>query len=94
MQFLDLKRKKDTEDPDKKWITSWNDYLWRIKYFYRWLINTKDKEIDTVYHGNWSTSSFINIRLKRTKRLNPFCLNAILLYGPNFLKAAAKTNEV
>ena len=34
IQFLDLKRKKDTEDPDKKWITTWNDYLWRIKYFY------------------------------------------------------------
>jgi integrase/recombinase XerD len=52
IQFLDLKRKKDLEDPDKKWITTWNDYLWRIKYFYRWLSNTKDNEMDTAYHDN------------------------------------------
>ena len=71
-QFLDLKRKDDIEDPDKKWITTWNDYLWRIKYFFRWLINTKNKEIDITSHDNWSTPSFINIRMKRTKRLSPY----------------------
>ncbi len=35
IEFLDLKRKTEVEDSDKKWITTWNDYLWRIKYFYR-----------------------------------------------------------
>jgi integrase/recombinase XerD len=35
LQFLDLKRKTEDKDPDKKWITTWNDYLWRLKYFYR-----------------------------------------------------------
>ena len=30
--FLDSKRKTDRDDPDKKWITTWNDYLWRLKY--------------------------------------------------------------
>ena len=70
--FLDLKRKKDTEDPDKKWITTWNDYLWRIKYFYRWLTNTKGKEIDSISHDKWSTPPFTNIRMKRTKRLSPY----------------------
>ena len=70
--FLDLKRKKDTEDPDKKWITTWNDYLWRIKYFYRWLTNTKGKEIDSISHDKWSTPPCTNIRMKRTKRLSPY----------------------
>ena len=40
--FLDLKRKSDKNDSDKKWITTWNDYLWRLKYFFRWLYNARD----------------------------------------------------
>jgi integrase/recombinase XerD len=31
--YLDSKRKTVDEDPDKKWIITWNDYLWRLKYF-------------------------------------------------------------
>ena len=31
ISFLDTKIKNSEEDPDKKWITTWNDYLWRIK---------------------------------------------------------------
>lgn len=39
--FLDTKAKSIESDPDKKWITTWNDYLWRIKYLFRWLHNYK-----------------------------------------------------
>jgi integrase/recombinase XerD len=39
--FLDTKIKDSQIDPDKRWITTWNDYLGRIKYFFRWLHNTK-----------------------------------------------------
>src|SRR5215208_6390630 len=31
--FLDKRRKSKQEDPEQRWITTWNDYLWRIKYF-------------------------------------------------------------
>jgi hypothetical protein len=41
IKYLDSKRKTIEEDPDKKWIITWNDYLWRLKYFYRWLYNAK-----------------------------------------------------
>lgn len=44
LQFLDLKRKDDSEDQDKKWITTWNDYLCRLKYFYRWLYKAWGKD--------------------------------------------------
>jgi integrase/recombinase XerD len=37
--FLDTKIKSFEEDPDKKCIITWNDYLGRIKYFMRWLYN-------------------------------------------------------
>ena len=41
ISFLNTKIKNSNDDPDKKWITTWNDYLWRIKYFFRWLHNHK-----------------------------------------------------
>lgn len=40
-QFLDTKIKGTDVDPDKKWITTWNDYLNDIKCFLRWLFNEK-----------------------------------------------------
>ena len=39
--FLDTRRKNKDEDPEQKWITTWNDYLWRIKIFYTSYYNTK-----------------------------------------------------
>lgn len=41
ISFLNTKIKETDADPDKKWITTWNDYLWRIKYFFRWFHNYK-----------------------------------------------------
>lgn len=41
VRFLDTKVKPEQVDPDKKWITTWNDYLWRLKLFIRWLYNDK-----------------------------------------------------
>jgi hypothetical protein len=29
LRFLDTKIKPEQIDPDKRWITTWNDYLWR-----------------------------------------------------------------
>ena len=42
INYLDTKIKNSQVDPDKKWITTWYDYLCRIKYFYRRLHNTKN----------------------------------------------------
>ena len=36
-KFLDTKIRSNSEDPDQRWITTWNDYLVRIKHFFRWL---------------------------------------------------------
>ena len=35
LSFLDTKIKNKEEDPDGKWMRTWNDYLQRIKYFFR-----------------------------------------------------------
>jgi hypothetical protein len=35
ISFLDRKTKTEQIDPDRKWIATWNDYLWRLKLFFR-----------------------------------------------------------
>jgi hypothetical protein len=37
--FLNTKIKSYDIDPDKRWITTWNHFLNRIKLFMRWLYN-------------------------------------------------------
>jgi integrase/recombinase XerD len=90
LKFLDSKRKSIREDPEQKWITTWNDYLWRIKYFYRWLYNYLKGQNENV--DEWKTPDFINIKKKRTKRLSPYSegdiwdkdeLLSIVKYEPN-----------
>jgi integrase/recombinase XerD len=77
ISFLDTKIKSVQEDPDRKWITTWNDYLNDIKYFFRWLYNNKSKENEYNKNGeiassDWETPSFARIKKKKTKRLSPY----------------------
>jgi len=73
LSFLDTKIKTKEEDPDQKWITTWSDYLHRIKHFLRWLHNNNSSSS----HGsspieNWETPTFLQIKEKRTKRVSPY----------------------
>jgi integrase/recombinase XerD len=63
--FLDIKIKSLDEDPDKKWIITWNDYLGRIKYFMRWLHNYRVNSA-SIYQSDWITSAFVRIKEKKT----------------------------
>lgn len=75
-KFLDTKIRSVSDDPDKRWITTWNDYLVRIKHFFRWLHNYRirlDQNPDqSSASTDWQTPSFVNIKKKRTKRLSPY----------------------
>jgi integrase/recombinase XerD len=73
--FLNTKIKDHDLDPDKRWITTWNDYLWRIKYFFRWLYNyriVKDKGEEPTNNSDWITPSFVSISKKKSKRISPY----------------------
>ena len=88
--FLDTKMKPDTSDPEKRWITTWNDYLVRIKYFFRWLYNSKTKSEDnkSLSFAEWTTPEFASIRTRRTKRLSPY--NEIEIWDLEELKVVIK----
>ena len=66
--ILFLDSRKRNKDPDQKWITTWNDYLWRIKIFYRWYYNTKILKNNVFDSRNWTTPDFINIPKFTTAR--------------------------
>jgi integrase/recombinase XerD len=73
--FLDTRIKDTQSDPDKRWIRTWNDYLQRIKYFFRWLHNQKEREnkgLELISTSDWTTPSFCQIKEKRTKRISPY----------------------
>jgi integrase/recombinase XerD len=75
--FLDTKIKPIEHDPDKRWITTWNDYLGRIKYFFRWLHNYDDERFDDVQFSDWQTPDFVRIKKKKTKRISPYLENEL-----------------
>jgi integrase/recombinase XerD len=77
--FLDTKEKSREEDPEQRWITTWNHYLRRIKLFARWLWDAKLKEGSKLADAPeyWQAPSFLKIREKRRKRLSPYSENDI-----------------
>ena len=80
VSFLNTKIKESNLDPDKKWITTWNDYLWRIKYFFRWLHNyrlAKEKGQEPVEISDWTTPEFASIKKKKSKRISPYLENEL-----------------
>ena len=77
ISFLDTKIKTTEEDPDKRWITTWNDYLGRIKYFFRWLHNYEQKRFDDFQFSDWETPDFVRIKKKKTKRISPYLENEL-----------------
>ena len=58
LSFLDTKAKSSNEDPNQRWVGTWNDYLKRIKHFVRWLYNEYNKKdekdsIGTKKYSKW-----------------------------------------
>ena len=73
LSFLDKRKKSIEEDPDKKWIVTWNAYLARLLGFYRWLTNDKEKDRE-----NWVTPEiFSSIKRKKNKRISSYSPNDV-----------------
>jgi len=77
--YLSTKIKNNSIDPDKRWITTWNHFLNRLKLFFRWLHNYHEKQIlthssihNTQIYEDWITPDFVKIRQKQTNRTSPY----------------------
>jgi hypothetical protein len=68
LEFLNTKVKSYDEDPHKRRIITLNNYLNRLKLFYRWLYN----QTNDINHKNWQTPEFIKINNKKSKRISPY----------------------
>jgi len=80
--FLNTKIKNADLDPDKRWITTWNVYLWRIKYFFRWLYNyrsVKEKGEEPTNCSDWITPPFVSISKKGVRE-------SVLIWRMNYGK--------
>ena len=79
ISFLNTKIKSSDIDPDKRWITTWNHFLNRIKLFMRWLYNYHKYKRINIENDNddWITPDFCKIKPKKTKRISPY-LESIL----------------
>ena len=72
LSYIQTKVKCKDDDPDQRWITTYNDYLHRIKHFFRWLHNLYEKE-DAVPMDFWENPDFIKtLKPKKTKRVTPY----------------------
>jgi hypothetical protein len=88
LEFLDTKIKSYDEDPDKRWITTWNNYLNRIRLFYRWLYNHSNN----MEHENWETPEFVKIKTKKSKRISPYLESEI--WEKEELLSKSNTNHI
>ena len=76
LAFVDTRVKTHDEDLDKKWITTWNNYLNRMKLFYRWLFNHSN-DIEYEYS---ETPEFFKIKTKKSKRVSPYLERNLLVH--------------
>jgi integrase/recombinase XerD len=75
LAFLDTKKKSIEQDPDQRWVTTWNHNLTRIKQFFRWLSNSSD--FQNISESEWQTPIFAQIKEKRSVHKSPYSENQI-----------------
>jgi integrase/recombinase XerD len=73
LAFLNTKIRDPIKDPERRWITTWNHYLNRIRLFSRWFYNCRDKEFDrkNINQSEYETPEFVRIKPKKTSRPSP-----------------------
>ena len=73
LSFLDSKRKSIDDDPDMKWITTWNHYLNRLRLFFRWFHNRYGRgNEESVGESDRETPETVRIKSRKSKRVSPY----------------------
>ena len=71
ISFLDTKRKSVDSDPDMRWETTWNHYLNRLRFFFRWFHNLYLRS-ESVGEPEWETPDMVRIKSKKSKRVSTY----------------------
>lgn len=99
LSYLDSKRKSAEEDPEMKWITTWNHYLNRLRLLFRWFYNRYLKSAEeSLGEPDWQTPEIVRIKSRKSKRLSPYSdsdiweleeLKTLIKYEPYLRNRAA-----
>jgi hypothetical protein len=71
ISFLDTKRKPVDSDPDMRWVTTWNHYLNRLRFFFRWFHNRYLRS-EPISESEWETPDIVRIKSKKSKRVSAY----------------------
>jgi len=71
ISFLDTKRKSVDSDPDMRWVTTWNHYLFRLRFFFRWFHN-RCLRSEPISESEWETPDIVRIKSKKSKRVSAY----------------------
>jgi hypothetical protein len=63
--FLNSKLNSIEDDPDRKCLTTWNDYLHNCR-------KNGNNSLAAIAQSEWETPAFVKIKEKKTKRLSPY----------------------
>jgi hypothetical protein len=100
ISFRDIASKESAEDdPDMKWITTWNHYLNRLRLFFRWFHNryVRSNE-ESAGEQDGETPGIVRIKSRKSKRLSPYSesdiwdleeLKTLIKYEPYLRNKAA-----
>jgi hypothetical protein len=71
LEFLNTKMKDSYSDPERRWITTWNHYLNRIRLFFRWFHNRRVEIADNNERtpSEFVTPHFVKIKAKKPLRI-------------------------
>jgi hypothetical protein len=71
ISFLDTKRKPVDSDPDMRWVTTWNHYLNRLRFFFR-LFHNRYLRSEPISESEWETPDIVRIKSKKSKRVSSY----------------------
>jgi len=95
LRFLQTKVKPVEEDPERRSFRTYNDYLDRIKFFFRWMHNVRRKQSpkDQIPKDQWETPFFVQLKHLKQKLLSPYSVTQKWTLE-EFMLASSKESDI
>jgi hypothetical protein len=67
------RKEQNNDDPEVKWITTWNHYLNRLRLFFRRFHNLYvRRNEESQGELDWQTPDMVRIKSRKSKRVSPY----------------------